>query len=53
MQHEYLIMALQAAAKRHRVLQNGGNSDYGMDVKPSLKYTPQQARTWRVSPLLS
>ena len=42
MQHEYLVMALQAAAKRHRVLKNGSNSDYSMDVKPSLKHTPSK-----------
>ena len=42
MQHEYLVMALQAPAKRHRVLKNGSNSDYGMDVKPSLKHTPSK-----------
>jgi len=42
MQHEYLVMALQAAAKRHRVLKNGSNSDDSMDVKPSLKHTLNQ-----------
>ena len=35
-------MALQAAAKRTTYLRMEAISDYGMDVKPSLKYTPSK-----------